>query len=97
MKEHQISLACLQYNGCKWLGGVLRVEPAQPDFRARWAREEAAEQAQQQAAAESDMQQQQQQLLLAIAESTGDGTAATLPLYIIRRDGKKVFKPFLTC
>lgn len=23
---------CLQYNGCKWLGGVLRVEKAKPHY-----------------------------------------------------------------
>lgn len=30
-----------QYNGCKWLGGVLRVEPAKPDYKVRLAREAA--------------------------------------------------------
>ena len=27
----------LQYNGCKWLGGTLRVEPAKPNYKLRLA------------------------------------------------------------
>ncbi len=32
----------MQYNGCKWLGGVLRVEKAKEDYLARLRREWAA-------------------------------------------------------
>lgn len=33
------SFKCLQYNGCKWLGGVLRVEKAKEPYLARLHRE----------------------------------------------------------
>lgn len=75
----------LQYNGCKWLGGVLRVEVARPDFRARFEAEEQAERAL--AGAE--------QLPSATppgargAEAAGEKAAAP-PLRILRRDGTKV-------
>lgn len=73
-----------QYNGCKWLGGVLRVEVAKPDFRARFEAEELTEREQRQHA-EADAAQ----LATVLPPGPGDRAAAP-PLRILRRDGTKV-------
>ena len=71
----------MQYNGCKWRGGVLRVETAkqhwQERLRQQWQQE-----------AEEDEARRERQL----AESTGDkenrGVLPVKPLQVIRPDGK---------
>lgn len=74
----------VQYNGCKWLGGLLRVEPAKPDYNQRLAREAAQDQAQE---ADLDL-------------GTSSGAAEVLqlpemsqdigPIHLPSRDGRKV-------
>ncbi len=68
----------MQYNGCKWLGGVLRVEPAKPDYRQRLAREAAQAQAQ-----EADAKMSEASQPLGMPHSSG-------PVHLASRDGRKV-------
>lgn len=77
-----------QYNGCKWRGGILKVDVAEPDYSARLATEwqHQAEKDEQEAAAKAAAVEQggQQHVL---ARKTG----ATVR--IRRREGLKVGLP----
>ena len=68
----------VQYNGCKWLGGVLRVEPAKPDYRQRLAKEAAQAQAQ-----ELDPELSEASQPLDMPHRSG-------PVHLASRDGRKV-------
>ncbi len=52
MQHPEELLLCLQYNGCKWRGRVLRIEKAKHDYTLRAREEAAADQAAAQHAAE---------------------------------------------
>ena len=69
--------AHLQYNGCKWLGGILRVEPAKPDYRQRLAKEVDQDAAQE---ADKDLQASEPS---AVPHSSG-------PIHLASKDGRKV-------
>lgn len=71
----------LQYNGCRWRGGVLRVEKARPDFKAILREERQADEQREAAAAEAAASGQQQHVL-----PPADGAV----LRMLRPGGKKV-------
>jgi hypothetical protein len=81
---HAEKTRCLaQYNGCKWMGGVLRVEPASMHYTVKLAAEEAADLLEEQ---EWKLSVEQPE-----AERPDQFDAKDLPpLNIPRRDGKKV-------
>ena len=74
----------MQYNGCKWLGGLLRVEPAKPDYNQRLAKEAAQNQAQE-ADLDSGTSSGAAEVLqlLNVSQDTG-------PIHLPSRDGRKV-------
>ena len=77
----------LQYNGCKWMGGVLRVEPASMHYRARLAKEEVDELSDKQPLGQDQAHASSQPGDDVSHEHNRDDAA---PLTILRRDGKKV-------
>ncbi len=86
----ELPACALQYNGCKWMGGVLRVEPAKPHYRDRHHAEEAAELASQRWIDEEQKQRQQEAEKARGAAAALEETRALTQLKILRRDGKKV-------
>ena len=76
-----MSALMTQYNGCRWRGGVLRVEKALPGYKAMLQEERQEDEEHASAAAEAAASGQQQHVLPA-----SDGAV----LRMLRPDGKKV-------
>ncbi|KAK9820036.1 hypothetical protein WJX72_005330 [[Myrmecia] bisecta] len=88
---------CLSlYNGCKWRGGILRVEVARPAYQLRMAEEAAAEAQAQAHAAQQREREQEKQQKAEVARAWGAEAAAPdralhiKPLNILAPTGKKV-------
>ncbi|BDA43982.1 probable nucleolar protein 8 at N-terminal half [Coccomyxa sp. Obi] len=77
------------YNGCKWMGGVLRVEPASMHYKARLAKEESDELSRKQ-----PLEQDQAHVRLQPGDDGPDerNREDAAPLTILRRDGKKTMR-----
>ena len=74
----------MQYNGCKWLGGVLRVEPAKLHYTLRLAKEAAEDKTRQQSA--------EAEASISPIESlhAPDMPLSLAPIHLPSRDGRKV-------
>lgn len=79
----------MQYNGCTWCGGILRVEEAKPSYldrlRADWAAENAA-------AAKLSAERAKRDLLN-LEAGVQPSPDKPRPLHVLRHDGRKVRKP----
>lgn len=74
----------VQYNGCKWLGGLLRVEPAKPDYKQRLAKEAAQDHVQ-----EADLDPGTSSGAAEVLQLL-DMSQETGPIHLPSRDGRKV-------
>lgn len=74
----------MQYNGCKWLGGVLRVEPAKLHYTLRLAKEAAEDKAREHSA--------EAEASISPIESlhVQDMPPSLTPIHLPSRDGRKV-------
>ena len=74
----------MQYNGCKWLGGTLRVELAKPDFKQRLAEDAAKDLSCEPSAALKTSESPQQ------TADISDAAQRSVPIHLPSRDGRKV-------
>ena len=74
----------MQYNGCKWLGGVLRVEPAKLHYTLRLAKEAAEDKAREQSA------EAEASIIPVDSLHVPDMPPSLTPIHLPSRDGRKV-------